>query len=54
MERFPERVIEQAVRGMLPRNRIGREQFRQLRVYAGAEHPHEGQVIESAKQEASS
>ena len=54
MERFPERVIEQAVRGMLPRNRLGREQFRQLRVYAGAEHPHEGQIIESAKQERSS
>jgi large subunit ribosomal protein L13 len=54
MERFPERVIEQAVRGMLPRNRLGREQFRQLRVYAGAEHPHEGQIIESVKREASS
>lgn len=38
-----ERVIERAVRGMLPRTRLGREQFRNLFVYAGAEHPHEAQ-----------
>lgn len=39
----PERVIEHAVRGMLPKNRLGRTQYRHLRVYAGADHPHAGQ-----------
>ena len=43
MERSSTRVIEHAVRGMLPGNRLGREQFRNLFVYAGAEHPHEAQ-----------
>ena len=47
MEKFPERVIEQAVRGMLPKSRLGRRQFRHLRVYAGPEHPHAGQIAES-------
>lgn len=40
----PERVIEHAVRGMLPKNSLGRAQFRKLRVYAGPNHPHGGQV----------
>ena len=40
----PERVIRLAVRGMLPRNRLGRRMLRRLRVYAGPEHPHEAQV----------
>ena len=40
----PERVIEHAVRGMLPKNRLGRTQYRHLRVYAGPDHPHAGQV----------
>lgn len=39
----PERLIENAVRGMLPHNRLGRELFRNMRVYAGAEHPHDAQ-----------
>ena len=43
IERYPERVIELAVRGMLPKNRLGRRMRRKLRVYAGAEHPHQGQ-----------
>ena len=43
MERYPERVIELAVRGMLPKARLGRRLRRKLRVYAGAEHPHHGQ-----------
>ncbi len=43
IERFPERVIELAVRGMLPKNRLGRAMRRKLRVYPGAEHPHQGQ-----------
>ena len=42
-ERFPERVIELAVRGMLPKNKLGRQIRRKLRVYPGAEHPHQGQ-----------
>ena len=41
----PERVIEHAVRGMLPKNRLGRAQYRHLRVYAGADHPHAGQLV---------
>lgn len=39
----PERVIESAVRGMLPKGPLGREVFRKLKVYAGAEHPHTAQ-----------
>lgn len=42
-ERRPERVIERAIRGMLPRNRLGRRMLRKLAVYAGAEHPHQAQ-----------
>ena len=39
----PERVIEQAVRGMLPKTTLGRAQLRKLKVYAGPEHPHTAQ-----------
>jgi len=39
----PERVIEVAVKGMLPKNALGREMFRKLKVYAGSEHPHTAQ-----------
>ena len=41
--RRPEAVIERAVRGMLPKNRLGRQMFRKLKVYAGASHPHAAQ-----------
>jgi large subunit ribosomal protein L13 len=41
--RFPERVVEKAVERMLPRGPLGRQQLKNLRVYAGAEHPHEAQ-----------
>lgn len=41
--RFPERVVEKAVERMLPRGPLGRRQLKNLRVYAGAEHPHEAQ-----------
>ena len=41
--RIPERIIEQAVKGMLPHNALGRQQFRKLKVYKGAEHPHAAQ-----------
>ena len=47
---FPERVIEKAVRGMLPKNRLGREQFRHLRVYTGDAHPHAGQIAAGASE----
>lgn len=39
----PERVIELAVKGMLPKNTLGRQMLKKLKVYAGAEHPHEAQ-----------
>lgn len=43
MEKHPEKVIERAVKGMLPKNTLGRKQFSKLKVYAGAEHPHAAQ-----------
>jgi large subunit ribosomal protein L13 len=39
----PERLVERAVRGMLPKNTVGRAQLRKLKVYAGPDHPHEAQ-----------
>ncbi len=42
----PERLVEQAVRGMLPKNRLGRRMFRKLKVYAGPNHPHQAQKPE--------
>ncbi|HEY9796458.1 MAG TPA: 50S ribosomal protein L13 [Leptolyngbyaceae cyanobacterium] len=41
--RVPERIIEQAVKGMLPKNSLGRQLFTKLKVYTGAAHPHEAQ-----------
>ena len=41
--RRPEAIIERAVRGMLPKNKLGRQMARKLKVYAGAEHPHAAQ-----------
>ena len=43
LRKHPTRVIEHAVRGMLPRNRLGRRMFRKLKVYAGPDHPHAAQ-----------
>ena len=43
LERRPEEVIRRAVKGMIPRNRLGRQQLRKLKVYAGTEHPHQAQ-----------
>ena len=43
LAKFPERVVEQAVRGMLPRNRLGRQMYRKLKVYRGPQHPHSAQ-----------
>ena len=41
---FPERIVEKAINGMLPRNRLGRAMGRKLKVYAGPNHPHSGQA----------
>ena len=43
LEKHPEVVIETAVKGMLPKNSLGRTMYRKLKVYAGSEHPHEAQ-----------
>lgn len=45
-EKHPERVIELAVKGMLPKNNLGRLMLKKLKVYAGPEHPHEAQQPE--------
>jgi len=52
LQRRPGRVVELAVRGMLPRNRLGRQLYRHLKVYAGPDHPHEAQVNASRKRQA--
>jgi large subunit ribosomal protein L13 len=43
----PEKVMEHAVKGMLPHNRLGRQMFKKLKVYRGAEHPHSAQQPET-------
>ena len=43
MEKAPERAVQNAVKGMLPRNPLGRAMFRKLKVYASADHPHTAQ-----------
>jgi large subunit ribosomal protein L13 len=43
MARKPELVIERAVKGMLPQNRLGRAMFKKMKVYRGADHPHQAQ-----------
>lgn len=44
--RLPERIVEQAVRGMLPKNTLGRQLFTKLKVYSGSDHPHQAQQPE--------
>ncbi|SUP44738.1 50S ribosomal protein L13 [Veillonella criceti] len=46
LEKHPERVVEMAVRGMLPKNKLGAQIYRKLNVYAGPEHPHAAQKPE--------
>jgi len=46
LERHPDRIIKLAVKGMLPKNTLGRAMLRKLKVYAGPEHPHEAQLPE--------
>ena len=49
LKKKPEFIIEKAVKGMLPRTRLGAAQLRNLKVYAGAEHPHAAQAPETVK-----
>lgn len=49
MESRPEEVVMRAVKGMLPKTKLGRAQLRNLRVYAGAEHPHSAQQPKNIK-----
>ena len=44
LERHPDRIVRMAVAGMLPKNRLGRQLIRKLKVYAGADHPHKAQT----------
>lgn len=46
LKKHPERVIQHAVRGMLPKNRLGRKMIKKLKVYAGPDHPHKAQKPE--------
>ena len=48
-DRLPERIIEVAVKGMLPKNSLGRQLFTKLKVYAGADHPHAAQQPKELK-----
>ena len=43
LEKAPEELIRKAVKGMLPKNKLGRQMYRKLKVYRGAEHPHQAQ-----------
>ena len=42
-DRLPERIVEKAIKGMLPHNALGRQLFRKLKVYKGSDHPHSAQ-----------
>lgn len=44
LQKNPDRIIKSAVKGMLPKNRLGRQMFKKLKVYAGSEHPHMAQL----------
>ncbi|MBN1781328.1 50S ribosomal protein L13 [bacterium] len=46
MQLYPERVLKSAVKGMLPKNRLGRRIFKKLKVYTGPDHPHQAQKPE--------
>jgi len=51
LKKFPERVIETAVKGMIPHNKLGRRIYKNLHVYAGTEHPHQAQEPVLVEQE---
>jgi len=44
LAKYPEKVLERAIKGMLPKNRLGRELFRHVHVFEGTQHPHEAQT----------
>ncbi len=46
LQRYPERAIEAAVKGMLPKNSLGRAMFKKMKVFAGSEHPHAAQQLQ--------
>lgn len=48
-KRIPERIVEKAIKGMLPKNSLGRKLFTKLKVYAGPNHPHQAQQPEELK-----
>jgi len=52
LQKHPERIVQRAVRGMMPKNKLGNAMFKKLKVYAGAEHPHEAQQPETWNLEA--
>lgn len=52
LDKHPERAIQHAVKGMLPKNTLGRHMLRRMKVYAGAEHPHEAQVTATERRQA--
>lgn len=47
LEKHPERIVQFAVKGMLPKNKLGRRMLKRLKVYAGGEHPHDAQQPET-------
>ena len=49
LAKHPERILERAIKGMLPKNSLGRQMYRKLKVYAGSEHPHAAQQPEELK-----
>ncbi len=49
MEKRPEELVSHAVKGMLPKNRLGRKLFKKLKVYSGTDHPHTAQMPETMK-----
>jgi large subunit ribosomal protein L13 len=52
LEKYPERIIEHAVKGMLPDNRLKAQFMKKLKIYAGSEHPHKAQVDTTAAKKA--
>ncbi len=52
LQKHPERIIQRAVRGMMPKNKLGDAMYKKLKVYAGAEHPHAAQQPETWNLEA--
>lgn len=49
LEKHPERILEKAIKGMLPHNKLGRQMYKKLKVYAGPEHAHAAQMPEELK-----